>query len=99
MCKLAAGLGQPAEQQCLSSPTLLPCLQLNKFRSTPGATTDCTWCPRGKETRDTGNSECTDCAIGYYNPKTATSSDNPACIAAPAGTFVNTTGAFFATQW
>lgn len=74
-------------------------LQLNKFQNTIGATTDCTWCPAGKETRDTGNDLCTACAVGYYNPVTASQSNTPACIAAPAGTFVNTTGATIATLW
>ena len=60
----------------------------------------CIYCPKGTETQDNGNTECTPCAIGYYNPKQATVADiTPACKPAPAGTYVNTTGAFFATQW
>lgn len=80
---------------------LLPLLQVNSYRATPGAaaSTDCTACPRGQETQDTGNSACTPCAVGYYNPTTATKGGSPACQKAPAGTYVNTTGAFFATQW
>lgn len=72
---------------------------MNKYQATPGATANCVFCPKGKETRDTGNSECTDCPLGYYNPKVATQSTSPACVPAPAGTYVNTTGAFFASQW
>ena len=74
-------------------------LQMNKFQATPGATADCTWCPAGKETQDTGNSECTDCPVGFYNPLTAAQSNSPACREAPAGTFVSTTGAKLATPW
>lgn len=81
------------EQICLSA------LQINKYQATPGATSDCIWCPKGTETQDSGNTECTPCAVGYYNPRTPTSGTTPACIKAPAGTFVNTTGAFIATQW
>ncbi|KAI7844392.1 hypothetical protein COHA_002190 [Chlorella ohadii] len=69
----------------------------NKYVNAVGATSDCTWCSRGYETQDTGNSECTPCSAGFYNPKTADQSTTPACIAAPQGTFVNTTGAFFAS--
>lgn len=77
---------------------MLPSLQMNKYQAKPGQTT-CDWCPKGYETQDAGNSECTKCAVGYYNPAPAKQSTDPACIKAPAGTYVNTTGAFMATQW
>lgn len=83
----------------------LPALQVNTYMPKPGASGDiglangCIWCPKGQETQDKGNTECTPCAVGWYNPKVASSSAAPACIKAPAGTYVNTTGAFIATQW
>ena len=51
------------------------------------------------ETLSTGNSECSSCPVGFYNPQTASNSTTRACIAAAAGTFVNTTGASVATEW
>ena len=81
------------------SPGPASLLQRNKYVNAVGATSDCTWCSRGYETQDTGNSECTPCSAGFYNPKTADQSTTPACIAAPQGTVVNTTGAFFASLW
>ena len=65
----------------------------------PGAT-GCDWCPKGYETRDTGNTECTPCAVGYYNKATATENGGkPACIEAPAGTYVNVTAAYYTVPW
>lgn len=64
-----------------------------------GAANGCIWCPKGYETQDAGNTECTKCPLGYYNPKAASTSASPACIKAPAGTFVNITGAFITTSW
>jgi hypothetical protein len=66
---------------------------INKYRPTFGATS-CLDCPRGTQTSNTGNVECTDCPIGYYNNQAGTP-----CKPAPAGTFVNTTGAFVTTPW
>lgn len=74
-------------------------LQINTYKTSAGATSSCTACPPGKETQDEGNSECSPCAVGYYNPTTATSGGPPACIKAPAGNFVNTTGASAYTAW
>lgn len=86
-------------------------LQINTWRAKPGANAavgnaanGCAYCPRGTETQDKGNTECTPCAVGYYNPKAADATNTqansqPACIKAPAGTYVNATGAFFASQW
>ena len=51
-------------------------------------------CPKGHETQDTGNSECSPCAKGYYNSVVGTS-----CDPAPAGTFVNSTAAVVFTAW
>jgi len=43
---------------------LLP--QKYQYRPTAGATS-CLLCPRGTDTQDTGNVECTPCALGFYN--------------------------------
>ena len=42
---------------------------------------------------DEGSTECTPCALGYW--AVASSS----CLPAPAGTYVNTTGATSYTSW
>lgn len=72
----------------------------------PGATA-CSHCPRGYETRDTGNTECSPCAAGYFHKAaytddtytTNSGSTVSACKPAPAGTYVNTTAAYFTTPW
>jgi hypothetical protein len=59
----------PATTSADSSPcrsSSAPLLQKHQFRATAGATT-CLLCPRGTQTQDTGNIDCTDCAVGYYN--------------------------------
>jgi len=56
--------------------------------------TSCLKCPRGTQTSNEGNIECTACPIGYYN-----NLEGSTCVAAPAGTFVNTTGAYVTTPW
>lgn len=75
-----------------------PPLQLNTYMARPGAA-QCQFCPKGTETQDTGNAECTPCVAGYFNKAQATQSDTPACEAAPEGTYVNTTGAYYTTPW
>jgi len=64
------------------------------YRPTMGATTPCLACPRGTEAPNEGNIECTACAVGYYNNNLG-----EACKPAPAGTFINTTGAYVTTPW
>ena len=44
--------------------TSLP--QKDQYRSNFGATT-CMLCPRGTDTQDNANTDCTNCPIGYYN--------------------------------
>lgn len=93
VCAAAALLlRQRADQCCPPCPVLL-LLQQHSFSAAPGAKA-CTACPKGQETQDTGNSECSPCAKGYYNSVSGTS-----CDAAPAGTFVNTTAAVVFTAW
>ena len=67
--------------------------QQHYYRATMGATS-CLACPRGTETSNVGNVECTACPIGYSNNQEGTK-----CDASPAGTFVNTTGAYISTPW
>ena len=62
-----------------------PCAA-NSF-SAAGATS-CTPCALGSMTDGEGQSKCESCSKGFYSPKAGT-----ACVAAPAGTFVNTVGA------
>ena len=81
--KPASGAGN-ATDFCTECP-------INKFAAGSGSS-DCEWCPRGYETVDTGSTECTPCAIGYYSAAAA-SSNTSNCVAAPAGSFVNTTAA------
>lgn len=63
----------------------------------------CMYCPRGTETLNKGNSACSPCAVGYYNPAPAsplTATDSSAlCERVPAGTYTNTTGSFVAIPW
>jgi len=54
----------------------------------------CINCPVGYETTNTANTECTPCSAGYYK-----NVEGIACIAAPAGTYVNTTAATTYTPW
>ncbi|KAL4859859.1 Nucleolar GTP-binding protein 1 [Chlorella vulgaris] len=65
---------------------------LNKAQPLPGQT-DCNSCLAGEETFDDGNSVCSKCAKGFYNPSAIPNPSNPSCVAAPAGGYVNTTGA------
>ena len=52
------------------------------------------------ETLDTGNTECSACPVGFFNKAPATAlTVGRACVEAPAGTFVNTSAAYFVTQW
>ncbi len=69
------------------------------YMARPGATA-CQYCPKGYETLDTGNTECSACPVGYFNKAPATALTlGRACVEAPAGTFVNTSAAYFVTQW
>lgn len=79
----------------LIPPSLLPCsVQQHTYMARPGATV-CVVCPKGTDTQDEGNTECTPCSVGYYKKVAG----KTACGAAEAGTFVNTTGAYFTTPW
>ena len=73
-------------------------LQQNMYMARPGATA-CQWCPKGYETLDTGNTECSACPVGFFNKATANVNDKRACVEAPAGSFVNTSAAYFFTLW
>lgn len=72
---------------------LSPLLQINTYQPAMGQAS-CILCPAGSSTDATGNTECKPCPFGYYSPSTST-----ACIAAPQGTYVNTTGATTSSPW
>lgn len=67
--------------------------QVNTYQPNTGQAS-CIPCAAGTSTSSDGNTACQACALGYYSP-------NPevGCLAAPAGTFVNTTGATTFTPW
>lgn len=71
----------------------LPALQVNTYQPNTGKA-NCIQCPPGFSTQDTGNAACTACPLGSYSPTAAAN-----CTGAPAGTFVNVTGAKAATAW
>ncbi|PSC69766.1 pro convertase subtilisin kexin type 5-like [Micractinium conductrix] len=81
---LDAGMVAQKKNYCTPCPK-------DQYRSNFGATT-CMLCPRGTDTQDNANTDCTNCPIGYYNGVAGTP-----CDPAPAGTYVNTIGAYYAT--
>jgi len=66
---------------------------VNKYQPASGQTS-CINCPVGYETTNTANTECTPCAKGYYK-----NVEGMACLAAPVGTYVNTSAATTYTPW
>ena len=66
---------------------------INMYVAAAGSSA-CTWCARGYETHESGSTECTPCSIGYYSAATASQSSSSNCVAAPAGSYVNTTAAY-----
>lgn len=86
------GSKQHARAKCLcSNPFVL--LQDDEFRASPGGLT-CDKCPKGYDTEGTGNYQCDPCQTGYFNGKPGMD-----CQAAPAGTYTNTSAAWFPIPW
>ena len=70
-------------------PPLCPplCAQANQYTKSPGQAA-CSLCGPGTSTIAEGSTKCTPCGPGTYAPTAATG-----CLLAPAGYFVNSTGA------
>eukprot|EP00887_Chlorella_sp_A99_P002783 scaffold6.g2783.t1 len=79
-------LTSPPDASLGVSPTCLPCPK-NWYQDEQGGT-QCKQCPAGKGTEGPGSSTCDACPLGSYSP-----SANSPCVLAPAGTYVNASGA------